>query len=252
MPGAAGPIAPRYDTPPPALAWVTQSVAYILIGVVLRLASNSLGAALAQAKQSVRDPLTGLFNRRYMEETLEREIARAGRAKGPVAIIMLDVDHFKHFNDTFGHEAGDIILREIGVCLRWGVRAKTLPLAMAARSSRSLCPPPSAEVARQRAESLRDQVNAPSGPPARDGAGSNYGVIGCGSLSAAWRDWRRRISLGRRRPLPGQARRPQPGCGGAGRRERQSGRLSLVFPIRPLSSSSSPPSGNWPWPCRAG
>jgi diguanylate cyclase (GGDEF)-like protein len=157
--GAAGLITPHFDPPPPALAWVTQSVAYILVGVVLRLASNSLGAALTQAQQSVRDPLTGLFNRRYMEETLEREIARAGRAKGPVSIIMLDVDHFKHFNDTFGHEAGDIILREIGACLRWGVRAEDIACRYGGEEFTLIMPAASAEVARQRAEALREQVN---------------------------------------------------------------------------------------------
>jgi diguanylate cyclase (GGDEF)-like protein len=155
---AVGLITPRFSAPPPALAWITQAVAYILIGLVLRLASNSLGAALTQAKQSVRDPLTGLFNRRYMEETLEREIARAGRAKGPVSIIMLDVDHFKHFNDTFGHEAGDIILREIGDCLRSGVRAEDIACRYGGEEFTLIMPAASAEVALQRAEHLRDQV----------------------------------------------------------------------------------------------
>jgi diguanylate cyclase (GGDEF)-like protein len=156
--GSAGLITARFPEPPPALAWVTQSVALVLVGVVLRLASNSLGDALVLAQQSVRDPLTGLFNRRYMEETLEREIARAARAKGPVSIIMLDVDHFKHFNDTFGHEAGDIILREIGVCLRTQVRAEDIACRYGGEEFTLIMPAASADVSLERAEHLRQQV----------------------------------------------------------------------------------------------
>ena len=63
---------------------------------------------------SVRDHLTGLFNRRYMEETLERELLRASRKGLSLGILMIDVDDFKQFNDNFGHAAGDAILRELG------------------------------------------------------------------------------------------------------------------------------------------
>ena len=65
-------------------------------------------------EQTVRDFLTGLFNRRYLEETLEREVLRALRRKLTIGIIMMDVDNFKHFNDTWGHAAGDRILCELG------------------------------------------------------------------------------------------------------------------------------------------
>src|SRR5271157_1644934 len=65
-------------------------------------------------EQAVRDVLTGLFNRRYLQETLDREIARAGREDYPISLIMLDLDHFKILNDTFGHKAGDLILQSVG------------------------------------------------------------------------------------------------------------------------------------------
>ncbi len=68
-------------------------------------------------EQSVRDYLTGLFNRRYMEETLERELLRASRKGLSLGIMMLDVDDFKQFNDNFGHAAGDAVLRELGELL---------------------------------------------------------------------------------------------------------------------------------------
>jgi diguanylate cyclase (GGDEF)-like protein len=69
-------------------------------------------------EQSIRDPLTNLFNRRYLEETLEIEVARAARTRGPLAAVMCDVDHFKRFNDTFGHDAGDALLRAVGTLIQ--------------------------------------------------------------------------------------------------------------------------------------
>ncbi|MEC4986084.1 MAG: diguanylate cyclase [Oscillatoria sp. PMC 1068.18] len=76
--------------------------------------------------QSVRDPLTGLYNRRYLQESLEREIHRASRQKQSLGVVMLDIDHFKKFNDTWGHEAGDTVLREIGKLLQQTIRASDL------------------------------------------------------------------------------------------------------------------------------
>jgi len=77
-------------------------------------------------EQSVRDHLTGLFNRRYMEETLKRELLRAARKKLSLGIIMLDVDDFKRFNDTYGHAAGDAVLRELGNLLLGHVRGEDI------------------------------------------------------------------------------------------------------------------------------
>jgi diguanylate cyclase (GGDEF)-like protein/PAS domain S-box-containing protein len=64
-------------------------------------------------EQAIRDALTQLFNRRYLEETLERELARAAREGYPLCIVMMDIDHFKEVNDTYGHEAGDIVLKTL-------------------------------------------------------------------------------------------------------------------------------------------
>jgi GAF domain-containing protein len=72
----------------------------------LSIANVRLREALRS--QSIRDSLTGLFNRRYLEETLEREVHRAARTKQPLSVIMLDLDHFKSFNDTFGHAAATL------------------------------------------------------------------------------------------------------------------------------------------------
>ena len=64
--------------------------------------------------QAIRDALTNLFNRRYLDETLEREVARATREVYPLCIVMMDIDHFKNVNDTYSHEAGDLVLRDSG------------------------------------------------------------------------------------------------------------------------------------------
>ena len=76
--------------------------------------------------QSVRDPLTGLFNRRYLEVSLEREVMRAARRNQPLSVLMLDVDHFKRFNDTYGHEAGDALLAQFAEVLMSSVRAEDI------------------------------------------------------------------------------------------------------------------------------
>jgi diguanylate cyclase (GGDEF)-like protein len=74
-------------------------------------------------EQATRDPLTGLFNRRYLDETLAREMARADRESYPISLALIDVDHFKNVNDTFGHPAGDAMLNAIGRFLTSEVRA---------------------------------------------------------------------------------------------------------------------------------
>ena len=74
---------------------------------------------------SIHDPLTGLYNRRYMEETLETELRRAERKSHAIGVIMLDIDHFKAFNDGFGHAAGDQMLRAIGGLILSLLRAGT-------------------------------------------------------------------------------------------------------------------------------
>lgn len=85
-----------------------------------KLQGQLIEIGLLQSKlreQAIRDSLTRLFNRRYLEETLDRELSRAAREKYPVCIIMIDLDHFKRVNDTYGHEAGDLVLKAISDAL---------------------------------------------------------------------------------------------------------------------------------------
>jgi len=105
-------------------------------------------------EQSVRDHLTGLFNRRYMEETLERELLRASRKGLSLGIMMLDVDHFKRFNDTWGHAAGDKILRELGSLLLKKVRGEDVASRYGGDEFIIVLPDASREVTRERANRL--------------------------------------------------------------------------------------------------
>ncbi len=108
----------------------------------------------ALREQSVRDHLTGLFNRRYMEETLERELRRASRKLTSVGIIILDVDGFKRFNDTSGHAAGDEVLRELSNMLLAHVRGEDIPTRFGGDEFIIVLPDASRDQTRQRAELL--------------------------------------------------------------------------------------------------
>lgn len=92
--------------------------------ISLALANLKLQESLRQ--QTIRDTLTGLYNRRHMEISLEREACRAKRAGEPLGIIMLDIDHFKRFNDHFGHQAGDAVLSALGAFLNRHVRGEDI------------------------------------------------------------------------------------------------------------------------------
>jgi diguanylate cyclase (GGDEF)-like protein len=105
--------------------------------------------------QSVRDPLAGLFNRRYLDESLEREVPNALRRNRSLGIIMFDVDRFKQFNDLFGHDAGDTVLRELGHYLAKYIRGGDLACRYGGEEFTLIFPECSLEETRSRAEELR-------------------------------------------------------------------------------------------------
>lgn len=108
---------------------------------------------------SVRDPLTGLFNRRYMEESLQREIATARRKERQLGLAMLDVDHFKRFNDTFGHDAGDMLLREVGELLIHRSRAGDIACRFGGEEFVMIYPEASPDVVIKLAEEIRQAIH---------------------------------------------------------------------------------------------
>jgi len=106
-------------------------------------------------EQAIRDALTGLYNRRYLEETLRRELARADREKYPLIVILLDIDYFKNLNDTFGHQAGDIVLQTLGKQLLFRTRFSDIPCRYGGEEFVIIMPNVSIETALKRAEELR-------------------------------------------------------------------------------------------------
>lgn len=128
------------------------------IGERMSLALASLRLREVLRSQSIRDPLTGLFNRRYMEESLERELRRADRNGQPVGLIMLDIDHFKHFNDTFGHQAGDALLRALGDLMGERTRGQDVACRFGGEEFAIILAGASIEAVQKRAKLLREEV----------------------------------------------------------------------------------------------
>lgn len=106
-------------------------------------------------EQAIRDSLTGLYNRRFLDETLTRELSRAERDKYSVSVVMLDLDHFKMFNDTYGHDVGDMMLKQLGKLLTSQVRAGDIACRYGGEEFVVVMPKASLVVARQRANDWR-------------------------------------------------------------------------------------------------
>ena len=124
--------------------------------IALSLASLQLRETLRE--QSIRDPLTRLFNRRFLEESFERELQLAGRKKQAVAVIFLDLDHFKRFNDTFGHDAGDLVLQSLADLLRNFFRTTDICCRYGGEEFAIILPESSSQDAAIRADGLRSEV----------------------------------------------------------------------------------------------
>lgn len=125
--------------------------------VSLGVSNLSLRESLRQ--QSLMDALTGLHNRRFLDETLRRELLRASRKQLEVAVVLLDVDHFKRFNDTFGHEAGDAVLRHLALEMKRSVRASDLACRFGGEEFALVMPEIGRDEAIERCETLRLSVS---------------------------------------------------------------------------------------------
>jgi len=124
-----------------------------------KLAQDALVKSEALLRElSIRDSLTGLFNRRYLEETLERELLRATRKRHSLAIILLDVDNFKYFNDTYGHAVGDAILQQLGNLLLEHVRGDDIACRFGGDEFILVLPDASLEVVQKRANFLSENA----------------------------------------------------------------------------------------------
>jgi diguanylate cyclase (GGDEF)-like protein/PAS domain S-box-containing protein len=124
--------------------------------IALSMASLQLRETLRE--QSIRDPLTGLFNRRFLEESFERELHLARRKGQSISVLFLDLDHFKRFNDTFGHAAGDMVLQSLADLFHNFFRTSDICCRYGGEEFAVLLPESSSANAAIRADALRAQV----------------------------------------------------------------------------------------------
>jgi diguanylate cyclase (GGDEF)-like protein len=130
-------------------------------------AAEQLAQALANLRLrenlrdlSVRDPLTGLFNRRYLAESLGREMARSKRRQLPLTVMMMDLDHFKAFNDNYGHDAGDAVLVAFARLLHQNFRSEDIACRLGGEEFVMIMPEMGREVAARRAGQMLDETIA--------------------------------------------------------------------------------------------
>jgi diguanylate cyclase (GGDEF)-like protein len=132
----------------------------VTVAAQLSMAFANLRLRESLREMSIRDPLTGLFNRRYMEETLNRELSLAARNRAEVAVLVIDVDHFKAFNDSHGHDAGDAILGAVGEVPRRYSRISDVACRFGGEEFIVIPPSCTLDDVRLRADELRRRVSA--------------------------------------------------------------------------------------------
>ena len=130
-------------------AWIGQ------VAEQVGLAVSNVKLRVSLRQQSIIDPLTQLYNRRYLDEVLKRELARSSRSGTPLSVLVLDLDHFKRINDTYGHEGGDAILRKVAQALRENIRSGDVACRMGGEEMVVLLPECDTEDAVKRADALR-------------------------------------------------------------------------------------------------
>jgi len=149
--------------------WATQVSRLILLGVSTLLAAAIVFRSQRLRRQSRSDRLTGLPNRSFFDERVQAELSRARRYGESVSLAMIDIDHFKKFNDTWGHAAGDVALRGVAAAILASVRQSDLLVRYGGEEFVVLLPGMAAEAAMERVEDMRLTVEQlPLSIPRRD------------------------------------------------------------------------------------
>ena len=130
----------------------------ISLGSQIALSLSGLQLRESLRELSIRDPLTRLFNRRFLEESLEREMQLASRKKQAISVLFLDLDHFKRFNDTFGHDAGDMVLQSLADVFRTFFRSTDICCRYGGEEFAIIMPESTSQDAAVRADALRAEV----------------------------------------------------------------------------------------------
>ncbi len=162
--------------------WVAQFGRLVMLAAATVLASAIVSRAVRLRRLSTFDRLTGLFNRAYVEEYLSHELVRAAREKEPMAVAMLDVDHFKQFNDTHGHAAGDAALRTLGQTLRAGLRRSDVVARFGGEELLIAMPATTIQRAMEKLDDLRVRVGLTEIPLPRGGTARMTVSMGVAAL----------------------------------------------------------------------
>ena len=134
---------------------ISQRQLAMAAGEAIKLSLSNIKLREELREQAIRDPLTGLYNRRNMEESLVRELHRSQRRKAQLCVAMMDLDGFKQVNDTYGHAAGDAVLREIGLILSQHLRNTDISCRYGGDEFFLVLPDSSLEDNRQRLNQIR-------------------------------------------------------------------------------------------------
>jgi len=156
----------RYDLADPAMErygygafdWATQVSRLVLLAVTTLLAAAIVLRSQRLRRQSRSDRLTGLPNRSYFDERVQAELSRARRYGEPVALAMIDIDHFKRYNDTWGHAAGDVALRLVSRAILAATRQSDLVVRYGGEEFVALFPGMDSHAAQERVEEIRRTV----------------------------------------------------------------------------------------------
>jgi diguanylate cyclase (GGDEF)-like protein len=151
-------ISSNFDPDPDSDAFTRRRHLAATVAEHVSVAVANLNLRESLRLQAVRDPLTGLYNRRYMQEFLDRELHSARRKRRPLAVMMIDLDHFKRYNDNFGHSAGDQALAAVGDTLRRCLRAEDVACRYGGEEFALILPECSLQKATVRAEEIRKRL----------------------------------------------------------------------------------------------
>ena len=154
------PEAGRFSTGASWRAWTVAGTGLLFTLLLAVYVESARRHARSIHEQAITDSLTGLHNRRYLWELLKREFARARRNRTTIAAVMIDIDHFKRINDNFGHEAGDLVIAELGALFKRSVRGSDVACRYGGEEFALVLPEISIENARRKAETLRQGVKS--------------------------------------------------------------------------------------------
>ncbi len=154
------PVGGRFSTGASWRAWTVAGTGLLFTLLLAVYVESARRHARSIHEQAITDSLTGLHNRRYLWELLKREFARARRNRTTIAAVMIDIDHFKRINDNFGHEAGDLVIAELGALFKRSVRGSDVACRYGGEEFALVLPEISIENARRKAETLRQGVKS--------------------------------------------------------------------------------------------